>query len=224
MGTDDASNQVVKIHETLRRRAVAGTTEFSVPTPLRENITVPVAELGLSSEPPTVEVTVSDKIEPALFEDPDTFHTPKVTQVSPAVGDTRRWAQFEQQLSDHPAEIRDAARALAQAVRGQIAELREARRNDTAGLIDFLEMIARELDRLAEALDRAIGSVDQQGIFLGEAKKIADQLKTGLHEYLEQHRADIVGYSIKISLISAAAWFLHACGFDLASIISVLKK
>jgi hypothetical protein len=36
--------------------------------------------------------------------------------------------------------------------------------------------------------------------------------------------ADIAGYSIKLGLVGAAAWFLHACGLDLASIISILKK
>ena len=61
-------------------------------------------------------------------------------------------------------------------------------------------------------------------MFLGEAGKVAQHLKTGVYEYLEQHRADIAGYSIKVGLVSAAAGFLHLCGFDLASIVSILKK
>jgi hypothetical protein len=72
-----------------------------------------------------------------------------------------------------------------------------------------LEIVDRELDRLVDALDRAIASsADQQPILLGEAKKIGDQLKTGFHEYLEQHRADIAGLSIKFGL---SAWRLDSC-------------
>ena len=90
-------------------------------------------------------------------------------------------------------------------------------------------MIARELDKLVDALDHAIqegakGSADQ-GMFLGEAKKIADQLKTGFYEWLEQHRANIAGYSIKIGLVGAAAMFLHTCGIDatIAGLASILN-
>jgi hypothetical protein len=200
MGSDDASNQVVKIHEAVRRRAVAGITEFSTPTPLQAAAAFAGAG-SLSTDAKVVE----------------------------AVGDTRRRLEFGQQLAERPAEIRDAAHVLAQTVKEQITELRAARHNDTesADFIDFLEMIARELDRLVDALDRAIaakGSADQQQMFLGEAGKIANHLKAGFYEYLEQHRADIAGHSIKVGLVSAAAWFLHACGFDLASIVSVFKK
>jgi hypothetical protein len=81
------------------------------------------------------------------------------------------------------------------------------------------------LDGLVGALDHVVGSsADQQPIFLGEAKWIADQLKTGVHEYLEKHRADIAGLDIKLGLVSAAGGFLYLCGFDLASIVSILKK
>ena len=204
MGSDDASNKVIAQREAARRSRLAGTTEFPV------------------TVPPPPEPAPVDAVSAAVYTGAGqlTAHT----QILEGVGYARD--RSERQLSDNPVEIRDAARALAQAVKDQIAELKEPRLNDTktADFIDFLEMIARELDKLVDALDRAIASVDQQGIFLGEAKKIADQLKTGFYEYLEQHRADIAGYSIKISLVSAAAWFLHACGFDLASIISLFKK
>ena len=195
MGTDDASNQMIAQREAARRRAVEGITEFSVPPPLKP------AELNAE-----VLTGAGDLRADA--------------RVVAAVGDTRRRFDLGQQLSDRPAEIRDAARTLAQAVKDQIAELREARRNDTdtGKFTEFLEMIARELDKLVDALDHAIqegakGSADQ-GMFLGEAKKIADQLKTGFYEWLEQHRANIAGYSIKIGLVGAAAMFLHTCGID----------
>jgi hypothetical protein len=63
-------------------------------------------------------------------------------QVVEALGDIRR--SFEQQIAAHPAEIRDVARVLAQAVRDHVADLRAARRNDTesADFIHFLEWLA----------------------------------------------------------------------------------
>jgi hypothetical protein len=146
-------------------------------------------------------------------------------QVGKAVGDTQR--RPGQPLSDSPVEIREAARVLAQAVKDQIAELRAERRNDTAELIDFLEMMARELDKLVDALDRAIeerakGSADQEHIFLGEAAKYAAQLKSALDESLPF----IARFSIKIGVVVAAAMFLQqVCGLDpsIAAVTSILN-
>jgi hypothetical protein len=195
-GMDASSNLVVQMHEAARRRAVAGTTVAYTPRPLQHTGAATSAGEG---------TLVADG------------------EVVKAVGDTRR--RFEQQLADHPAEIRDSARVLAHAVREQITELKAARRNDveSADFIEFLEMVARELDMLVDALDRAIES-SADPILLGEAKKIADHLKGGFHEYLEKHRTDIAGLSIKLGLVSAAGGFLYLCGFDLASIVSILKK
>jgi hypothetical protein len=197
MGTDDASNQVVQIQRELaRRRAVAAMTEVAY-TPVPPRADTLAGEGSVSAD----------------------------TQLGKARFDTQRRVEFAQQLSEHPAEIRDAARALAQAVRDQITALRAERRNDTGDFIDFLEMVARELDKLVEALDRAIkSSADQQPMFLGEAGKIVHHLKTGVYEYLEQHRAEIAGHMITGGFVVAAAGFLHVCGFDLASIISIFKK
>jgi hypothetical protein len=193
-GMNDASNQVVQIHREAARRSAV------------------VGMTGSSMPPPLAAAPFA----PELTVSAD-------AQVVKAAGDTRR--RFEQQFSNHPAEIRDAARALAQAVKDQIAKMKEARRNDVGDFINFLEWVAQELDRLVDALDRAIKDPDdQQPIFLGEAGKIANHLKTGLYEYLEQHRADISGHMITGGLVIAAAGFLHACGFDLASIISIFRK
>jgi hypothetical protein len=199
METMDASNQVVRrMHEAARRRAVAATTAVAyTPLPLRASNATLAGEGSLSAN----------------------------ARVVTAVGDTRRRVEFAQQLSEHPVEIRDAARALAQAVRDQITELAAARRNDTetADFIEFLEMVARELDRLVDALDRAIkGSADQQPMFLGEAGKIADQLKTAFDEALPS----IAQFSIKIGVVAAGAIFLqHICGLDpnIAAVTSILN-
>jgi hypothetical protein len=192
METMDASNQVVQMHEAARRRAVAATT-------------------GFAYTPPPPQATFAG--ESSLFANP---------QVVKA-GDTR--LRLGQPLSDQPAEIRDAARVLSQAVKDQIAELRAERRNDTAQLIDFLEMVARGLDKLVEALDRAIdasATSEQQGIFLGEAKKIADQLKAAFDEALPS----IAQFSIKLGVVAAGAIFLqHVCGLDpnIAAVTSIVN-
>src|SRR5260370_40271291 len=106
MGTDDASNQMIAEREAARRRAVDGITEFSVPPPLKP------AELNAE-----VLTGAGDLRADA--------------RVVAAVGDTRRRFDLGQPLSDRPAEIRDAARTMAQAVKNQKAALREERRNNT---------------------------------------------------------------------------------------------
>jgi hypothetical protein len=124
---------------------------------------------------------------------------------------------FEQKLSAQPVAIRDSAYLLAQAVEDQVAEWKAAGRNDTDA-IDFLDMIAGELRKLVEALDRAIEAAAQglaeEGVFLGRAARIANTLKVGFDEFLERRRADIAGFAIKVGLAAAAYQFLRACGVD----------
>jgi hypothetical protein len=138
-----------------------------------------------------------------------------ISTVSPVQVDLR--ARFEQKLLQSPEEIRDAARALTEAIQDQIERLRSRNDDDTRDFIDFLEMLARGLSQLADALDQALAATpDQQPIFLGTAGKIAEQLKIGLFEYLEKDRAKIAGRSITIGLAVAGGWFLHKCGVDAA--------
>jgi hypothetical protein len=194
MGTDDASNQVVQIQRELARRtvAVSGLAASTTPVPLQADATL-AGKGSLSAD----------------------------AQVVTAGGDTRS----AQPLSDQPAEIRDAARVLSQAIKEQITELRAERRNDNAELIDFLEMVARELDKMVEALDRAIdasATTEQQGIFLGDAKRYADQLKTAFDEALPS----IAQFSIKLGVVAAGAIFLqHICGLDpnIAAVTSIVN-
>jgi hypothetical protein len=143
-------------------------------------------------------------------------------QVAEATGVAR--ARFDQQLWAQPAQIRDAARSLAQAVRDQIAELKEGRRNDIAEVIDFLDMVAGKLDELVAALDRAIEDAkgDQQPILLGRPREIAEELRTAFDKALP----NIAQFSIRIGVVAAGALFLqYVCGFnpDFAALASILN-
>jgi hypothetical protein len=112
-----------------------------------------------------------------------------------------------------PAGIRTAARELITAVEDQLADLRGSNDPTTRDFIDFLETLAVGLNRLAEALDQALGAApDQQQVFLGTAGKIAEQLKIGLLEFVEGHRATIAGYAIKIGLVGAGFNLLCTMG------------
>src|SRR6266567_3297588 len=67
-------------------------------------------------------------------------------------------AVFQNRLSERPADIRDAARALAKAIIDQIEDLNASKPNDGDGLakhndlVSFLEQIATGLTELGEAL------------------------------------------------------------------------
>jgi hypothetical protein len=139
---------------------------------------------------------------------------------------TPRRFSFQQELSEQPTAIRDAARVLAQAVEDQAAEWRATGSNDSDA-IEFLEWVAGELRKLVEALDRAVEAAAQgsaeQGVFVGRAAQIAKTLNIGLDEFLDRRRADIAGFGVKIGLVAAAYQFLHVCGVDdLSTIASIV--
>jgi len=139
-------------------------------------------------------------------------------------GATIRRAQFEQKLLETPTEIRDAAQHLAGAIDDQIRILNASKPNDEVGLtkhnafVDFLEFVAGELRKLADALTRAIDTAacapDQERMFLGTAGKITDRLQIAFSEWFEQNATNVAGYSIRIGLFGAAFAFLRTCGVD----------
>jgi hypothetical protein len=141
---------------------------------------------------------------------------------------------FERILIERPADIRDAARALETVIKEEIDRLNASTPNAPDDLakhntfVSFLEMVAAELRKLVDTLDRAIEaaktSPEQEPMFLGRAGKIAKQLQIGFDEFLEKNRAHVAGYSVRVGLFAAAFTFLHACGVsgDVAGISSAI--
>jgi hypothetical protein len=140
---------------------------------------------------------------------------------------------IERNLSERPADIRDAARALVKEIRDQVEQLKNSKPNDEEGLakhnefVEFLERIAAGLAELADALDQAVNaSLDgpPEPIFLGKAARIAEQLNLGMMEWLEANRANVAGCTLRIGLIGAGYLFLNACGLsgNIAAIVSGL--
>jgi hypothetical protein len=140
---------------------------------------------------------------------------------------------IERSLSERPADIRDAARALVREIRDQVEHLQGSKPNDEEGLgkhnefVAFLERIAAGLAELADALDEAVRASPEgppEPIFLGKAARIGEQLNLGMMEWLEANRANVAGCTLRIGLIGAGYLFLNACGLDgnIAAIVSGL--
>jgi hypothetical protein len=142
---------------------------------------------------------------------------------------------IERSLSERPADIRDAARALVKEIKDQVEQLKNSKPNDEEGLakhnefVEFLERIAAGLAELADALDQAVKASPDgppEPMFLGKAAWIAEQLNIGLMEWLEANRANVAGFTVRIGLIGTGYLFLHACGLDgrIAAIVSSLAN
>jgi hypothetical protein len=146
----------------------------------------------------------------------DILVAPDILEATASVGPDPR---FPGQLAD----IRDAARALAQGVEAQIDELKQAppnvpdrlaRHND---FIAFLEKMAEGLGRLADALDQAIehgrdGKLEPTS--LGLAGQIARQLHIGMMEWLEQNRTQVFDIPIRMGFFGLVVAFLSSIGAD----------
>lgn len=130
---------------------------------------------------------------------------------------------FVQQLSERPADIRDAARVLAAMVKDQIEDLNRSPPHGVNDLekhdefLGFLEKLAAGLNELADALDRLVDANakgQKEPVFLGEAGKIAHRLSTDVIKWIEDHGGEVVDYSMKIGLVAAGYNFLHVCGVE----------
>jgi hypothetical protein len=191
---------------------------------------------------------INDKGEPVTFVNNDgqpvTFVNDKGEAPAPVVR-SRVWTAHGQgtlaadaqvlkrSLSERPADIRDAARALVKEIRDQVEHLQGSKPNDEEGLakhnefVAFLERIAAGLAELADALDQAVSASPggpPEPMFLGKAARIAEQLNIGMMEWLEANRANVAGCTLRIGLIGAGFLFLNACGLDgsIAAIVSGL--
>ncbi len=132
-------------------------------------------------------------------------------------------AIVEQRLSERPADIGAAARALSKAIEDQIELLNASRPNDHEpqtrhdDFVAFLRQIADGLDQLADSIDRAIAAgsaASPEPILLGKSAEIARKLSEVVTKGLDRNRAYIMDCSIKFSLAGAGYVFLHACGVD----------
>jgi len=139
--------------------------------------------------------------------------------------------RIEGRQSEHPVDIRDAARALSRAFSEQVEELKRFKPNDPdrlvehEGLVAFFERMASGLAELANALDKAInGATDGklEPVFLGTAGKIAEQLHLGLMEWLEANRTLCIEVPIRLALFGAGMAFLHSIGADGITAITAL--
>ena len=213
-GTDDASNQVV-----IRQREAAGRRFIDIINSEPSAGINHLRHLGFGFEAaPIAASPVPAAASLALS------GTPPDTEATEAA------AIVERRLSERPTDIREAARALSQAIKDQIEQLYASKPNDDPvgrldSFIDFLQEIARGLDDLAESIEQAIAagsSGSSESILLGKSANLARKLGVFVTEGLERNRAYIQDCAIRFSVFATGYMFLHACGVDglIASIVA----
>jgi hypothetical protein len=130
---------------------------------------------------------------------------------------------IERALSERPVDIREAARALSEAIADQIEYLNSIRPNPPEALerhddlISFLRRIADGLDTLGRSIDLAIkaGSpASPEPILLGKAAKVVGTLGEAFAEGFARNRTYISDCAIKFSVLATGFSFLHFCGVD----------
>jgi hypothetical protein len=159
---------------------------------------------------------------------PDVMYLPHVMAAeasgSAAVSGIGSYAiAVERRLSERPADIATAARALSEAISEQIDSLNASKPNEAEALarqddfINFLQEIAKGLETLANSIDRAIAKgsgASPEAVLLGKAAENARKLGIVVAKGLEQHSAYLMDCAIKFSVFAAGFTFLHACGVD----------
>jgi hypothetical protein len=138
---------------------------------------------------------------------------------------------IERRLSEQPADIRDAARALCQELRAQADELKQLRWNDPdriaqrGNLVALFEKLANGLANLADNLDHAISKATEgkpEPVFLGKAADVAHKLHFGLMEWLAENRTAVFDIPYRIGLFGLSVTFLHSVGADSMAAIGAL--
>jgi hypothetical protein len=130
---------------------------------------------------------------------------------------TKVSAIVERRVSEHPAEIRDDARALSKAIADQIDLLNAGKPNEPEDLarhndfITFLREIAERVDALAGSLDRAIAaeSPSLRMSYLAKSKEIMGGLGTFVAEGFEEHRNVIKGCAVLVPALGISVAVLH---------------
>jgi len=223
---DDAADAVVRMTAERRRSSIAA-TQSGASEPIVSSVSVS-PEPSASTAPSTAELTARATIQS------NASVGMSVNRASP-IATTDIAATVERKLSERPAEIREAARALSNAIADQIEQLNASKPNERESLakqddfVAFLQEIAAGLDALAISIDRAIAAgsaASPEPILLGKSAEIARKLSAVVTEGLERNRTYIVDCTIKFGVFAAGFTLLHACGVDgyIAGIVAALMN
>jgi hypothetical protein len=126
-------------------------------------------------------------------------------------------ATIERKLSEHPADIREAALALSKALADEIERLNAVRPNDHEpqarhdDFVAFLRQLRDGLNGLADSIERAVAAgsaASPEPVLLGKAGEIARQLGGAVTEGLQRNRDYIVDCAIQFSVFATGFMFL----------------
>jgi hypothetical protein len=135
---------------------------------------------------------------------------------------------IQRTLSDRPIPIANAARALAEEVAAQIAELKQSKPNDPGrlaqydALIPFLEKLASGLSDLVDALDRLATPGESEPVLLGQAANTARWLQKTVMEWLETNRTMVIDVPVRLTLFGLSVAFVHLLGVDNTAVTASL--
>jgi hypothetical protein len=134
----------------------------------------------------------------------------------------------ERTLSDRPIPIANAARALAEELAAQIAELKQNKPNDPSrlaqydSLIPFLEKLATGLGELADALNRLAAPGQHEPVLLGKAADTARRLQEAVTQWLETNRTMVIDVPVRLGLFGLGVGFVHLLGVDSTAVTAGL--
>ena len=156
------------------------------------------------------------------------FQTAPAVDELPESGVAREITRTEQAISQSPAEFENLARSLAKEFDDEVERLLATKSNlapeETDRFVEFLKRMSRQLNNLADTIALAAKNAAQgEPIFLGDAARVADELRSGFFEWLSTNRTVVVDWSFKVGLFGTSALFLNALGLEPHAALSFLS-
>ena len=182
---DNFADTAVRATAERQRRSIAA-MQFGATEPITPSLPVS-PEPSASTVPSTADssATIQNNVSLGF----------SINRANPGASRTEVAAAVERRLSERPAEIREAARALSKAIADQIEQLNASTPNEPESLakqndfVAFLQESAAGLDALAESIDQAIAAgsaTSPEPILLGKSAEIARKLSAVVIQGLEQ--------------------------------------
>jgi hypothetical protein len=131
---------------------------------------------------------------------------------------------IQRALAARPLPIRDAARALAGALKAQAVELQHVKPNEASrleeheSLINFIYETSGGLQELADTIDSAIQDAQSrhEPVLLGKAAEIANRVHDRALEWLLANSATVFEGAFRVGLFGLGMAFVSVLGIELS--------
>jgi Pentapeptide repeats (8 copies) len=222
-----AAQEIFKGYSYEQGRLIRKSEAALFPGPVPSTSGGGVAGTGVAGEikPMVTSRASSGAFDPAAF-DRRTFDTAPPLDPG-AVPQTIE--AIQRALVARPLPIRDAARALAGALKRQAVELQHVKPNEASkleeyeGLIKFINETSDGLQSLADTIDSAIQATPQgssEPVLLGKAAEIANGVHARAMEWLLANSATVFDGAFRLGLFGLGMAFVSALGIELSPAVT----